>query len=280
MRKGAALDSRTPVFLYGYGSYGYTVQAEFSPAAIALVDKGWTYAIAHVRGGAEKGTRWWRSVLKHGKKLTFTDFIDCAEFLVSEGYAAKSRIVAHGFSAGGLLMGAIYNMRPDLWAGVIAKVPFVDILNTMDDFENHPLGTSAIPIWGDPRILEDYEYCASYSPYDQLQPAPYPALLATGGVADDRVAFWEPVKFVAKARSLTTAANPIMVKVAMSGGHMGESGSKAAREQQALFLAFAVWAADATGGTCRNGPWTRVNRTSQSDHPYAARRGLHESVVA
>jgi oligopeptidase B len=129
-----------------------------------------------------------------------------------------------------------------------AQVPFVDILNTMDDFETHPLGTSAIPIWGDPRVPEDYEYCASYSPYDQLKPAPYPALLATGGVADDRVAYWEPVKFVAKARYLTTAANPIMVKVAMSGGHMGESGSKAVREQRALFMAFAVWAADRTWG--------------------------------
>ena len=242
MRKGAALDGRASLYLHGYGSYGYSVQAEFVPAAIALVDQGWIYAIAHVRGGAEKGTRWWRTVLKHGKKLTFTDFIASAEHLVDAGYTAKGRIVAHGLSAGGLLMGAVYNMRPDLWGGVIAQVPFVDVLNTMDDFEDHPLGTSAIPVWGDPRVPEDYAYCASYSPYDQLKPAPLPALLATGGVADDRVAFWEPVKFVVKARALTTAANPIMAKVTMSGGHMGDSGAQAAREQQALFLAFAVWA--------------------------------------
>ncbi len=248
MRRGAALDGRAPLYLYGYGSYGYSVQAEFQPAAIALADHGWIYAIAHVRGGAEKGTRWWRAVLKHGKKLTFTDFIACAEHLIEEGYTSKGRIVAHGLSAGGLLMGAVYNMRPDLWGGVIAQVPFVDVLNTMDDFEDHPLGTSAIPIWGDPRVPEDYAYCASYSPYDQLKPAPYPALLATGGVADDRVAFWEPVKFVAKARALTTAANPIMAKVAMSGGHMGNSGAVAAREQQGLFLAFAVWAAERKWG--------------------------------
>ena len=248
MRKEAALDGRAPLYLHGYGSYGYSAQAEFVPAAIALVDQGWIYAIAHVRGGAEKGTRWWRSVLKHGKKLTFTDFIASAEHLIDAGYTKKGRIVAHGLSAGGLLMGAVYNMRPDLWAGVIAQVPFVDVLNTMDDFENHPLGASAIPIWGDPRIPEDYAYCASYSPYDQLKAAALPALLATGGVADDRVAFWEPVKFVVKARALTTAANPIMAKVAMSGGHMGDSGSQAVREQQALFLAFAVWAANRKWG--------------------------------
>lgn len=248
MRKGAALDSRAPLFLYGYGSYGATVAAEFSPAHIALVDQGWIYAIAHVRGGAEQGTMWWRSVLRHGKKTTFTDFIACAEHLIAAKYTARGRIVAHGFSAGGLLMGAIYTMRPDLWAGVIAQAPFVDVLNTMDDFESHPLGTTALPIWGDPRVPEDYAYVASYSPYDTLKSAPYPALLATGGVADDRVAFWEPVKFAVKARALTTAANPIMARIAMSAGHMGDSGSNATHEQQALFFAFAIWAADRRWG--------------------------------
>jgi oligopeptidase B len=131
-------------------------------------------------------------------------------------------------------------MRPDLWAGVIAQVPFVDVLNTMDDFDTHPLGKTAIPVWGDPRVPEDYAYVASYSPYDQLKPAAYPALLATGSVADDRVAFWEPVKFAVKARALTTADKPIMVKIAMAAGHMGASGAGAARDQQAMFGEFAI----------------------------------------
>lgn len=248
MHKGQKLEGRAPLFLYGYGSYGATVETQFMPNALALVDQGWIYAIAHVRGGAEKGTRWWRSVLKHGKKITFTDFIACAEYLISQKYTATARIVAHGLSAGGLLMGAVYTMRPDLWAGVIAQVPFVDVLNTMDDFESHPLGTTSFPFWGDPRVAGDYAYMATYSPYDALKPAAYPALLAIGGVADDRVAFWEPVKFTAKTRALTTAANPVMAKVAMTGGHMGESGAKAAREQQALYMAFAIWSADRKWG--------------------------------
>lgn len=248
MRKGAVLDGSAPLFLYGYGSYGVNVEANFSPAAIALVDQGWIHAIAHVRGGAEKGTRWWRSVLKHGKKTTFTDFIACAEHLVEQRYTRKARIVAHGLSAGGLLMGAIYTMRPDLWAGVIAQVPFVDVLTTMEEYQIHPLGTTSFPFWGDPRVPEDHAYMASYSPYDQLRSAAYPALLALGSVADERVAFWEPLKFAIKARALTTAANPIMARITMTGGHMGDSGSTAAREQDARLLAFAIWAADRRWG--------------------------------
>lgn len=248
MRRGLALDGSAPLYLYGYGSYGASVEAEFSPAAIALADRGWVYAIAHVRGGAERGTRWWRSVLKHGKKKTFTDFIACAEHLVAQGYTRRQRIVAHGMSAGGLLMGAVYTMRPDLWAGVVAQVPFVDVLNTLEDFESHPLGTTALPIWGDPRVPEDLAYVAGYSPYDHLVRAAYPALLATGGVADDRVAFWEPVKFAAKARALTTAGQPILSRTVMAGGHAGASGAAAALEQTVMFLAFAVWAADRRWG--------------------------------
>lgn len=247
-RKGAPKDGKAPLFLYGYGSYGATVDAAFEAGKIALVDQGWTYAIAHVRGGAERGNNWWRSVLKTGKKKTFTDFIACAEHLVAEGYTARGRIVAHGYSAGGLLMGAIYTMRPDLWAGVIAQVPFVDPLNTMDYFETHPLGLTALPIWGDPRVPAEYAYIASYSPYDQLRPAAYPALLATGSVADERVAFYEPLKFAVRARSLTTAGNPVMARIATTGGHMGASGAAAAQEQEALFHAFAIWAADRKWG--------------------------------
>ncbi|MFT3762267.1 MAG: prolyl oligopeptidase family serine peptidase [Pseudoxanthomonas sp.] len=248
MRAGQRLDGSAPLYLYGYGSYGISVQPEFDPAALALVDQGWVYAIAHVRGGAERGNRWWRSVLKHGKKKTFTDFIACAEHLIAQGYTRRQRIVIHGYSAGGLLAGAVYAMRPDLWAGAIAQAPFVDALSTLEDFETHPLGTTALPIWGDPRVPEDLAYVASYSPYDQLKPAAYPALLAVGGVADDRVAFWEPLKFATKARALTTAGNPILSKTETSGGHGGASGAGAAREQKLAFMAFAIWAADRRWG--------------------------------
>ncbi|MBB3224941.1 prolyl oligopeptidase family serine peptidase [Pseudoduganella umbonata] len=248
MRKGQKLDGSAPLFQYGYGSYGATVDADFSPAAIALVEQGWIYAIAHVRGGAERGTDWWRSVLKRGKRKTFTDFIACAEFLIAQGYTRRQRIVAHGYSAGGLLMGAVYTMRPDLWAGVIAQVPFLDVLSTMEHFDIHPLGTTSFPFWGDPRIPEDHAYMASYSPYDNLRPAAYPALLAQGSVADDRVAFWEPLKFAAKARGLTTAGNPILSKTLLYAGHMGDPGTNAARAQHATYLAFAIWAAERRWG--------------------------------
>jgi oligopeptidase B len=243
-RRAAPRDGSAPLFMTGYGSYGANVEADFQPASIALVDRGWTCAIAHVRGGAERGSDWWRSVLTTGKKKSFTDFIDCAEHLCAEGYTARGRIVAHGFSAGGLLMGAIFTMRPDLWAGVIAQVPFIDPLGTMEQFESHPLGASALPIWGDPRIPEEYAYMASYSPYDRIEPAAYPAFLSTGSVADERVSFWEQLKFVARARANSRAKHPIMSKNATTGGHMGASGEQAARRQQAMFQGFAIWAAE------------------------------------
>lgn len=248
MRKGQKLDGSAPLYLYGYGSYGGTVDAEFSAAALALVEQGWIYAIAHVRGGAERGTDWWRSVLKTGKKKTFTDFITCAEFLVAKRYTRKARIVAHGYSAGGLLMGAIYTMRPDLWAGVIARVPFVDVLTTIEHYDNHPLGMTSFPFWGDPRVPAEHAYMASYSPYDHLRATAYPALLAVGSVADNRVAFWEPLKFAVKARTLTTAGNPILSRTLRYAGHMGDPGAKALYAENASFLAFAIWAADRKWG--------------------------------
>lgn len=243
-RRGHRRDGRTPLLLYGYGSYGASVEARFDPSALALVDRGWAYAIAHVRGGAEKGTHWWRQVLRQGKPATFADFVACAEHLVAEGHTAPRRIVVRGMSAGGLLAGAVYAMRPDLWAGAIAEVPFVDVLNTMEHFDTHPLGTGALPIWGDPRIPAEHASMRSWSPYERLRPADYPALLATGSVADERVAFYEPLKFAAKARALTTGSRPIMVRTELAGGHTGASGASAARAQEALLLAFAIWAAD------------------------------------
>ena len=244
MRKGAPLDGSSPLLLYGYGSYGASVEALFQPANIALVDRGWIHAIAHVRGGAEKGTDWWRSVLTRSKQTTFTDFIACAEHLVAHGYSAKRRIVARGMSAGGLLVGAVYAMRPELWGGVVAEVPFVDPLNTMEQFDTHPLGAGALPIWGDPRVPEDHAAMAAWSPYEQLVAADYPALLATGSVADERVGFHEPLKFAVKARALSSGHRPIMVRIELAGGHAGASGASAVRAQEARMLAFAVWAAD------------------------------------
>lgn len=244
MRRGTPLDGRAPLLLYAYGSYGASVEARFQPSATALVDQGWIYAIAHVRGGAEKGTDWWRSVLTRRKRTTFTDFVACAEHLVAQGYTAERRIVVRGMSAGGLLAGAVFAMRPELWAGVIAEVPFVDPLNTMEHFDSHPLGVGALPIWGDPRLPEDHAAMQAWSPYEQLVPAAYPALLATGSVADERVGFYEPLKFAVKARALTTAARPIMVRIAMAAGHAGDSGASAVRAQEARLLAFAAWAVD------------------------------------
>lgn len=248
MRAGQALDGSAPLHLYGYGSYGLSADADFRPASLALVERGWICALAHVRGGGERGPRWWRQVLGHGKERTFADFIVCADHLVANGYAKPGRIVAQGLSAGGLLMGVVFNRRPELWAGVIAPVAFMDVLTTMDYYERHPLGATGLTIWGDPRVPADRACIEAYSPYDNLHAAAYPALLVTGALGDGSVSFWEPLKFAIKARTLTTAGNPILSLTAMSGGHLGELGAGAGSEQQAMFLAFAIWAAERRWG--------------------------------
>ncbi|MFT4255781.1 MAG: prolyl oligopeptidase family serine peptidase [Pseudoxanthomonas sp.] len=248
MRAGQQLDGSAPLYLHGYGSYGLPVEAAFEPAKLALVERGWVVAIAHVRGGCERGTRWWRSVLREGKPKTFADFIACADHLVEQGYTARGRIVAFGLSAGGLLMGVAYTARPELWAGVIAPVAFVDVLTTLEYYEDHPLGDAGIPIWGDPRIAADHAVIAAYSPYEHLRAAAYPALLTTGVIDDGDVSFWEPLKFAGKARALTTAGNPILSLTAEHGGHLGPSGVFASVELQARYLAFAIWAADKRWG--------------------------------
>ncbi|MGE0047174.1 MAG: S9 family peptidase, partial [Hyphomonadaceae bacterium] len=224
LRKDAPLDGRAPVLLYGYGSYGHSLPADFSIRRLSLVDRGWIYAIAHVRGGSEKGWGWFLDGRKFAKKNTFTDFIACAEGLIAQNYAGAGNIVAEGGSAGGLLMGAIVNMRPDLWAGVIGAVPFTDVLNTMSDV-SLPLTPPEWPEWGNP--LEDeaaYDYIASYSPYDQIAPRPYPAILATGGLSDPRVTYWEPAKWVARLRAHTTSERPVLLKLDMDAGHAGAAG--------------------------------------------------------
>lgn len=240
MRAGAKLDGSAPLLLYGYGSYGIPMEADFSIRRLSLVDRGWIWAIAHIRGGSEKGWGWFLDGRKDKKKNTFTDFIACAEELVARGYGTKGKIVAYGGSAGGLLMGAVTNMRPDLWAGVIAAVPFVDVLNTMSD-TSLPLTPPEWPEWGNP--IEDaaaYDYIQSYSPYDQIGPRAYPAFLATGGLSDPRVTYWEPAKFVAKLRPNSTSGRPVLLRINMDAGHGGASGRFDFLKEVALDFAFAL----------------------------------------
>jgi oligopeptidase B len=244
MKKGVALDGKAPLLLYGYGSYGMSMDPSFSIRNLSLVDRGWIWATAHVRGGSEKGYGWFLDGRKFTKKNTFTDFIACAEHLHGAGYGAKDRTVAYGGSAGGMLMGAITNLRPDLWSGIIGAVPFVDVLNTMSD-TSLPLTPPEWPEWGNP--LEDkeaYDYIASYSPYDNVTAKPYPAVLATGGLSDPRVTYWEPEKWTARLREHTTSGAPILLKINMEAGHGGASGRFDFLKEIALDYAFAVWAVD------------------------------------
>lgn len=244
MKKGTKLDGSAPLLLYGYGSYGIAMEASFSIRNFSLVDRGWIWATACPRGGSEKGWSWFLDGKKDRKKNTFTDFIACAEHLHANGYGKPSNTVAYGGSAGGLLMGAITNMRPDLFAGIIGAVPFVDVINTMSD-TSLPLTPPEWPEWGNP--LEDakaYDYIASYSPYDNIEARPYPAVLATGGLSDPRVTYWEPEKWVAKLRPATTSGKPVLLKINMDAGHGGASGRFDFLKEIALDYAFAVWAVE------------------------------------
>jgi oligopeptidase B len=242
MKRGTPLDGSAPLMLYGYGAYGIPESAGFSTARLSLVDRGWIWASAHVRGGSDKGWGWFLAGRGPRKRTTFTDFIACAEHLVSEGYGSAGRIAAYGGSAGGMLVGAVANMRPDLWGAIIAAVPFVDVLNTMSDV-SLPLTPPEWPEWGNP--LEDeaaYDYIASYSPYDNVAPRPYPAILATGGLSDPRVTWWEPQKWVARLREATTSGRPVLLKINLEAGHGGASGRFEHLRELALDYAFAVWA--------------------------------------
>ncbi|HWT50928.1 MAG TPA: S9 family peptidase [Caulobacter sp.] len=244
MKKGTPLDGSAPLLLYGYGSYGIAMEPSFSIRNLSLVDRGWIWATACPRGGSEKGWSWFLDGKKFKKKNTFTDFIACAEHLHAAGYGKPANTVAYGGSAGGLLMGAISNMRPDLFAGIIAAVPFVDVVNTMSD-TSLPLTPPEWPEWGNP--LEDkaaYDYIASYSPYDNVAAKPYPAVLATGGLSDPRVTYWEPEKWAAKLREHTTSGKPVLLKINMEAGHGGASGRFDFLKEIALDYAFAVWAVE------------------------------------
>jgi oligopeptidase B len=235
------LDGNAPLLLTGYGAYGYSYETGYSAPLLSLIDRGWIWAVAHVRGGSEKGRAWFEAARQLKKKTSFTDFISCAEMLIASKHTAAKRIALHGFSAGGLLVGVATNMRPDLWSAVIGQAPFVDMLNTMSD-ATHPLVPLTRPVWGDPLSSPSaYDYIASYSPYENVRTAPYPAVLATTAIGDDRVGFWEPAKWVATLRRHSTSARPILLRTETSGGHQGASGRFDEMSQFARMYAFAIW---------------------------------------
>lgn len=216
-------DGSNPLYLYGYGSYGYAIPSSFRSTIVSLLDRGFVYAIAHIRGGDDLGYDWYESAKYLTKKRTFEDFIDCALHLCKEQYSSAGNIAIAGGSAGGMLVGACMNMRPDLYRAVIAHVPFVDVLNTMLD-ETLPLTPGEFNEWGNPKNPEFYEYIKSYSPYDNIESKDYPALFVTAGLTDPRVTYWEPAKWVAKLNELKTDSNQILFKTNMGAGHAGKSG--------------------------------------------------------
>ncbi|NCS87490.1 MAG: oligopeptidase B [Ignavibacteria bacterium CG2_30_36_16] len=222
-RKGLKKDGNNPLLLYGYGSYGISTDAAFSSVRLSLLDRGFVYAIAHIRGGQEMGRLWYEDGKYFKKKNTFTDFIACAEQLIESGFTNKEKMFAMGGSAGGLLMGAVINMRPDLFKGVVAAVPFVDVVTTMLD-ESIPLTTGEYDEWGNPNQPDFYKYMLSYSPYDNVEAKNYPNLLVTTGLHDSQVQYWEPAKWVAKLRYLKTDKNLLLLHTNMESGHGGASG--------------------------------------------------------
>jgi len=238
-RKGFVRNGQAPLLLYGYGSYGASMNASFNSAIISLIDRGFAYGIAHIRGGSEMGRYWYEDGKLLKKKNTFTDFNDCAQFLVNEKYTSPKRLFAQGGSAGGLLMGSLVNMRPDLYKGVIAAVPFVDVVTTMLD-ESIPLTTSEWDEWGDPRKKEYYNYMLSYSPYDQVKAMKYPNLIVTTGFWDSQVQYWEPAKWVAKLRDMKTDKNLLVMDCNMDVGHGGASGRFQRYKTTAMQYAFII----------------------------------------
>ena len=226
-----------PCLLYGYGSYGYSLSPYFSSVRLSLLDRGFIYAIAHIRGGEEMGREWYEDGKLLNKKNTFTDFIDCAEYLISENYTSPKQLFAMGGSAGGLLMGAVINMKPEIFKGVVAGVPFVDVITTMLD-ESIPLTTGEFDEWGNPKDKKFYNYMLSYSPYDNVEAKTYPALLVTTGLHDSQVQYWEPAKWVAKMRTLKTDDNLLLLKTEMEAGHSGTTGRFKKHRETALEYAF------------------------------------------
>jgi oligopeptidase B len=236
-RKGIKLNGKNPLLLYGYGSYGITMEPGFSSVRLSLLDRGFVYAIAHIRGGQIYGRQWYDDGKLLKKMNTFTDFNACAEYLIEQKYTSTDYLFAQGGSAGGLLMGAIANLRPDLYKGIIANVPFVDVLTTMLD-ESIPLTTGEYDEWGNPNEKEYYDYMLSYSPYDNVAAKDYPAMLVTTGLHDSQVQYWEPTKWVAKLRDMKTDDNLLLLKIEMETGHGGASGRFERYKEVALEYAF------------------------------------------
>jgi oligopeptidase B len=235
--KGTKRDGQNPVLLYGYGAYGFSIDPAFASPRLSLIDRGFVYAIAHVRGGQEFGRPWYEEGKLLKKKNTFTDFIACAEHLIREQFTNPQKLFAMGRSAGGLLMGSVTNMQPDLFNGIVAEVPFVDVVTTMLD-PSIPLTTGEYDEWGDPNQKEYYDYMLSYSPYDNVEKKAYPNLLITGGLHDSQVQYWEPAKWAAKLRELKTDKNRLLLKTNMEAGHGGASGRFRRHHETAFSYAF------------------------------------------
>ncbi|MFG0257508.1 MAG: S9 family peptidase [Phycisphaerales bacterium JB043] len=239
MPKGTELDGSNPMLLYSYGSYGSSSRAGFSSIVFSLLDRGFVYAVAHIRGGSEMGRTWYLDGKYFNKKNTFTDFIDSAKHLVDRGYTNPDKLAIYGGSAGGLLMGAVVNMEPDLFGACIAAVPFVDVITTMLD-ETIPLTVIEWEEWGNPNQEDYYDYMKSYAPYENVEAKDYPAMLVTAGLNDPRVGYWEPAKWVAKMRDLRTDDNALLLKTHMGAGHGGRSGRYGYLEDRALMYAFII----------------------------------------
>ncbi|WP_234736003.1 S9 family peptidase [Tellurirhabdus bombi] len=235
--KDTPKDGTAPLLQYAYGSYGYSMEPSFGSTRLSLLDRGFIYAIAHIRGGQEMGRRWYEDGKLLQKKNTFTDFVDVSEALIEQKYTSADRLFAMGGSAGGLLMGAVVNLRPDLYKGIVAAVPFVDVVTTMLD-ESIPLTTGEFEEWGNPKIKEYYDYMLSYSPYDNVEAKAYPNMLITTGLHDSQVQYWEPAKWVAKLRTLKTDDNQLLLHTNMEAGHGGASGRFEALKDVAMEYAF------------------------------------------
>jgi len=238
-KKGIELNGNNPLLIYAYGSYGYSMDASFHSSVLSLLNRGFVFAIAHVRGGQELGRKWYEDGKLLHKKNTFTDFIACTEFLQKKGYSSSDITFAMGGSAGGLLTGAISNMRPDLYAGIISEVPFVDVVTTMLD-ESIPLTTGEYDEWGNPNEKKYYDYMLSYSPYDQVKKQNYPSMFIGAGLHDSQVQYWEPAKWAAKLREFNTSSNPIYLYTNMEAGHSGMSGRFKTYKETALIYAFVL----------------------------------------
>jgi oligopeptidase B len=242
-RKDLARDGSAPLLLYGYGSYGYAMPASFSTNRLSLVDRGFVFAIAHIRGGADKGWGWYLDGKREKKTNSFDDFAACGRALITAKYTSAKRIVGHGGSAGGMLMGAVANRAGELFAGIVAEVPFVDVLNTMLD-DTLPLTPPEWPEWGNPiDSADDFRTILSYSPYDNITAKDYPKILAMGGLTDPRVTYWEPAKWIARLRATMTAGGPVLLRTNMGAGHGGASGRFNRLDEVAIAYAFALWTA-------------------------------------